>query len=79
MSLKEEIAEKRKEMIVDSYPMSIGEIMNLYKDGELDVILNSKGSIDGMRNKKRNSLNLFYWVFLFLLFLLPKRQMVPGM
>ena len=36
-------------------------------------------SIDGMRNKKRNSLNLFYWVFLFLLFLLPKRQMVPGM
>lgn len=37
MSLKEEIAEKRKEMIVDSYPMSIGEIMNLYKDGELDV------------------------------------------
>lgn len=37
MSLKEEIAEKRKDMIVDSYPMSIGEVMNLYKDGELDV------------------------------------------
>lgn len=37
MSLKEEIMEKRKEIVVDSYPMSIGEIMNLYKDGELDV------------------------------------------
>ena len=37
MALKEEIAEKRKDMVVDSYPMSIGEMMNLYKDGELDV------------------------------------------
>lgn len=37
MGLKEEIIEKRKEIVVDSYPMSIGEIMNLYKDGELDV------------------------------------------
>lgn len=37
MGLKEEIAEKRKEIIVDSYPMSIGEMMNLYRDGELDV------------------------------------------
>lgn len=37
MSLKEEIAEKRKDMVVDSYPMSIGEVMNLYRDGELDV------------------------------------------
>lgn len=37
MSLKEEISEKRKEMVVDSYPMSIGEVMNLYKDNELDV------------------------------------------
>lgn len=37
MGLKEEIAEKRKEIVVDSYPMSIGEMMNLYRDGELDV------------------------------------------
>lgn len=37
MGLKEEIIEKRKDMVVDSYPMSIGEVMNLYKDGELDV------------------------------------------
>ena len=37
MGLKEEINDKRKEIVVDSYPMSIGEMMNLYKDGELDV------------------------------------------
>lgn len=37
MGLKDEIAEKRKEIIVDSYPMSIGEVVNLYRDGELDV------------------------------------------
>lgn len=37
MGLKEEISTKRKDMTVDSYPMSIGEVMNLYKEGELDV------------------------------------------
>jgi len=37
MGLKEEISLKRNEIVVDSYPMSIGEIMNLYKDEELDV------------------------------------------
>ena len=30
MALKEEIAEKRKDIVVDSYPMSIGEMANLY-------------------------------------------------
>lgn len=34
MSLIEEIAEKRKDMIVNSYPISIGEVMNLYKDAD---------------------------------------------
>ncbi len=37
MSLREEISAKRNEIVVDSYPMSIGEIMNIYKDNELDV------------------------------------------
>ena len=37
MGLREEIAAKRSEIVVDSYPMSIGELMNLYKDEELDV------------------------------------------
>ena len=60
MSLKEEIAEKRKDMIVDSYPMSIGEVMNLYKDGELDVHPEFQRFFGGMRSKKQNSSNLFY-------------------
>ena len=37
MGLKDEIIEKRREMVVDSYPMSIGEMVNLYRDGELNV------------------------------------------
>lgn len=37
MELKDEIKSKRNEIIVDSYPMSIGEIMNIYKEEELDV------------------------------------------
>lgn len=37
MSLREEIQEKRKEIVVDAYAMSIGEIVNLYNDEELDV------------------------------------------
>lgn len=37
MSLIEEINNKRKDIVVDSYPMSIGEIANIYRDGELDV------------------------------------------
>lgn len=37
MELTEQIANLRKEIITDSYPMSLGEIMNLYRDGELDI------------------------------------------
>lgn len=37
MSLLDEILESRKEIKTDSYPMSIGEIVNLYKDGDLVI------------------------------------------
>ena len=37
MTLAAQIDEKRKEIHTDAYPMSIGEIVNLYNDGELDV------------------------------------------
>ena len=37
MSLDQEIKERRTEIHSDGYPMSIGEIMNLYRDGELDI------------------------------------------
>lgn len=35
--LESQIENKRKEIHTDSYPMSIGEIVNLYQDGELDI------------------------------------------
>lgn len=35
--LEKQIQEKRNEIHTDAYPMSIGEIINLYKDGDLDI------------------------------------------
>jgi len=37
MSLLKQVEEKRKEIFTDSYPMSIGELVNLYKDGDLEI------------------------------------------
>ena len=37
MGLAEEIAERRAEIRSDGYPMSIGELINLYRDNELDI------------------------------------------
>lgn len=37
MSLDIEIAERRSEIHSDGYPMSIGELINLYRDEELDI------------------------------------------
>lgn len=37
MNLLEQIEEKRQEIFTDSYPMSIGELVNLYRDGDLDI------------------------------------------
>lgn len=37
MSLDQEIAEARKEIVADGYDMSVGEIMNLYKDEEIFI------------------------------------------
>jgi len=36
-SLQDEIAARRRDISTDSYPMSIGELTNLYRDNELDV------------------------------------------
>lgn len=36
-SLEEELVEKKKEITTDGYPMSIGELVSLYKEGELDI------------------------------------------
>lgn len=37
MTLKEEVEKKRTEISVDSYPMSIGEVINIYRDGEIEI------------------------------------------
>ena len=37
MSLSDEIDARRAEVRSDGYPMSIGELINLYRDGELDM------------------------------------------
>jgi hypothetical protein len=37
MGLQEEIIFKKKDISTDGYPMSIGELINLYKDKELDI------------------------------------------
>jgi hypothetical protein len=37
MSLQEEIDQHRKEIHTDAYQMSIGEIVNLYREGDLDI------------------------------------------
>ena len=37
MALQDEIIAKSAQIKTDSYPMSIGELVNLYRDGELDV------------------------------------------
>jgi len=37
MSLIDEINKARLQVHTDSYPMSIGEMVNLYRDGELDI------------------------------------------
>ena len=37
MGLNEEITAKRAEVRSDGYPMSIGELINMYRDDELDI------------------------------------------
>ena len=37
MPLDQEISARRAEVRSDGYPMSIGELINLYRDGELDI------------------------------------------
>ncbi len=37
MSLENEIALARKEIVSDGYDMSVGELINLYKDGEIKI------------------------------------------
>ena len=35
--LQEEIEQKSKEIITDNYSMSVGELISMYKEGDLDI------------------------------------------
>ncbi|MCY2992233.1 MAG: DUF262 domain-containing protein [Planctomycetota bacterium] len=37
MTLQDEILKESAQIKTDSYPMSVGELLNLYRDGELDI------------------------------------------
>ncbi|WP_045877526.1 DUF262 domain-containing protein [Pseudofrankia sp. DC12] len=37
MALEEQIATKAKEIHTDGYPMSIGEVLSLYRDGDIEI------------------------------------------
>ncbi|RAN93865.1 hypothetical protein GAR05_05165 [Micromonospora saelicesensis] len=37
MSLEDELKQYRRQIATDAYPMSIGELANLYRDGEMDI------------------------------------------
>lgn len=37
MNLEQEVTDARREIKSDAYPMSIGELVNIYRDGELDI------------------------------------------
>ena len=78
MSLQEEITKKTKEFRTDSYSMSIGEIANLYKDGELIIDPEFQRFFRWSYNKSQNLLNLYCLVYPPLLFLYIKEKMVFG-
>ena len=37
MNIETEVTDARREIKTDSYPMSIGELVNIYRDGDLDI------------------------------------------
>jgi hypothetical protein len=37
MNLQEEIDQRRREIQTEGYPMSVGELLNIYRDGDLDI------------------------------------------
>ena len=37
MSLQDEIIERSSKIFRDAYQMSIGELINIYRDGEMDI------------------------------------------
>ena len=57
MSLQNEIVERSSKIFRDAYQMSIGELINIYRDGEMEkwtYIQNFKGYLDGVNLRKQD-------------------------
>lgn len=52
MSLQDELKERSSKIFRESYQMSIGELINLYRDGEMDIHPNSNEFSDGVNTKR---------------------------
>ena len=52
MGLQQEIDEKRKDIYTNKYSISIGELLHLYHDGELDVHPEFQRFLRGMTSRK---------------------------
>lgn len=37
IALEEQIIKRAREIHTDGYPMSIGEVMSMYRDGDIDI------------------------------------------
>lgn len=59
MNLKQEIDAKKKEIATDGYPISIGEVISLYKEGGLEVHPEFQRFFVGQIIKSHNSLRVF--------------------
>ena len=51
MSLKKDVDSKRREISSDNLSMSVGELLNLYKDSELDIHPNFNAYFGGDFNR----------------------------
>lgn len=54
MSLQDEITTKASKIFRESYQMSIGELVNLYRDGEMDIHPEFQRYLDGANIKKQS-------------------------
>lgn len=52
MGLQEELENKRKEIRTDSYSMSVGELISLYDNEEIQIHPEFQRFSDGLKHKK---------------------------
>jgi hypothetical protein len=57
MALVDEIEQRSREIKTDGYSMSIGEVISLYREGDLDVHPEFHAYFGGLRSRKPGSSN----------------------